>query len=126
MVENRIESVPRTHDGRVAIVTGAAHGIGQAIAIKLAERGAQLVLVDIADTAETASRIGTSALCITADVSKDADWDRVGVEEDHVAVCHRRKGAGPRYYHEELPARRHPGSLRCRSAPPVCRLRHLP
>ncbi len=32
--------------GRVAVVTGAAQGIGRAIAIKLAEHGAELVLVD--------------------------------------------------------------------------------
>ena len=82
MAENRTESRARSHDGRVAIVTGAAHGIGQAIAVKLAERGARLVLVDIDDTAETAARIGTEALSISADVSKDADWDRVGNEVD--------------------------------------------
>ncbi len=35
---------PRSHAGRVAIVTGAARGIGQRIAIKLAARGASLVL----------------------------------------------------------------------------------
>ena len=29
----------RTHEGRVALVTGAAQGIGQAIAVALAERG---------------------------------------------------------------------------------------
>jgi len=82
VAENRTESRARSHDGRVAIVTGAAHGIGQAIAVRLAERGARLVLVDIDDTAETAARIGTEALSITADVSKDADWDRVGAEVD--------------------------------------------
>ncbi len=36
-----------THTGRVAIVTGAARGIGQAIACQLGERGATLVLVDL-------------------------------------------------------------------------------
>jgi NAD(P)-dependent dehydrogenase (short-subunit alcohol dehydrogenase family) len=35
-------SEPRT--GRVALVTGAAHGIGQAIAAGLAERGTRIVL----------------------------------------------------------------------------------
>jgi 3-oxoacyl-[acyl-carrier protein] reductase len=82
VAENRTESRARSHDGRVAIITGAAHGIGQAIAVKLAERGARLVLVDIDDTAETAARIGTEVLSISADVSKDADWGRVGNEVD--------------------------------------------
>ena len=29
----------KTHEGRLALVTGAAQGIGQAIALALAERG---------------------------------------------------------------------------------------
>jgi NAD(P)-dependent dehydrogenase (short-subunit alcohol dehydrogenase family) len=40
------------HTGRVALVTGAAHGIGQAIAGGLAERGTRIVLGDIDDVSE--------------------------------------------------------------------------
>jgi 3-oxoacyl-[acyl-carrier protein] reductase len=72
----------QSHEGRVAIVTGAAHGIGRAIALKLAQRGAQLVLVDISDSNETAAQIGKSAFCVTADVSKEADWAHLGAEVD--------------------------------------------
>lgn len=45
--------------GKVAIVTGAGHGIGQAIAVQLAQRGARVVAVDIAG-GELAQ---TEALC---------------------------------------------------------------
>jgi len=33
----------RTYEGRVALATGAAQGIGQAIALALAERGAKVL-----------------------------------------------------------------------------------
>jgi SDR family mycofactocin-dependent oxidoreductase len=46
-------------EGRVAFVTGAARGQGRAIAIRLAEEGADIIAVDIAAPVETA--IGSSA-----------------------------------------------------------------
>ena len=57
------------HAGRVALVTGAARGIGQAIAVGLAKRGANLVIGDIGDLAETSaliSEVGKPALSRTA------------------------------------------------------------
>jgi len=44
-------------DGKIAIVTGAARGLGQAIAVGLAEAGADLAVVDILPTAETEKQI---------------------------------------------------------------------
>ncbi len=68
----------KSHEGRVAIVTGAAQGIGQAIAVKLAERGAKVVLVDLIEPAQTAGLIGGSTLSIKADVTSYAEWARIG------------------------------------------------
>lgn len=68
----------KSHEGRVAIVTGAGRGIGQAIAVKLAERGAKLILVDLAEPTETAGLIGGSAVAIQADVTSDSEWARIG------------------------------------------------
>src|ERR1700690_2462194 len=48
----------RTHQGRVALVTGAAQGLGQAIALALAERGARVIATDLAAPDETVPRIG--------------------------------------------------------------------
>jgi 3-oxoacyl-[acyl-carrier protein] reductase len=66
-----------SHDGRVAIVTGAARGIGQAIAVKLAAHAARLVLVDIEEAQETAGMIDGESLVATGDVSSAADWARI-------------------------------------------------
>ncbi|MCJ7605992.1 MAG: 3-oxoacyl-[acyl-carrier-protein] reductase [Dehalococcoidales bacterium] len=70
--------------GRTAIVTGSARGIGKAIALKLAEVGADIVVNDIEPAAEameeTAAEIralGRRALTVTADVSSPEDVARL-------------------------------------------------
>jgi 3-oxoacyl-[acyl-carrier protein] reductase len=67
----------KTHEGRVAVVTGAARGIGRAICAKLSERGARLVLVDREDCAQTAGALAGESISITADIAADADWARI-------------------------------------------------
>ena len=57
--------------GKVAIVTGAAQGLGQGIALGLAEAGADVALVDILDMSETQHQIeslGRRCVTITADL----------------------------------------------------------
>jgi NAD(P)-dependent dehydrogenase (short-subunit alcohol dehydrogenase family) len=74
-------------NGRVAIVTGAARGIGQGIAQALAEQGAQLVLVDLEEPTETAELLGNSAVALAADVTSADDWARIGREIDERFGC---------------------------------------
>ena len=59
-------------DGKIAIVTGAARGLGRAIAIGLAEAGANLGLVDVLETKETRMEIektGKKGVDIQVDLS---------------------------------------------------------
>ncbi len=60
-------------DGKAAIVTGSARGLGQAMAIGLAEAGACLALVDTLDMSESkieVEKLGRKCITITADLSK--------------------------------------------------------
>ena len=63
-------------DGRVAIVTGAAQGIGKAVADKLADEGATVVVADVNGAgAEAAAPAGGRAMQV--DVSNEEDVERM-------------------------------------------------
>ncbi|MFE4175882.1 SDR family NAD(P)-dependent oxidoreductase [Streptomyces sp. NPDC056909] len=67
---------------RVAVVTGAASGIGAATARRLAAEGAAVILADIAKergeaVAADIRAAGGRAAFVPADVSDEGDWDRI-------------------------------------------------
>lgn len=72
---------------RVALVTGAASGIGRATARHLARAGARVVLTDIdgQGAARAAAEIGCAAHARALDVAEDHAWDSLvaGVVTDH-------------------------------------------
>lgn len=74
-----------TFTGEVAIVTGAAGGIGAATARMLAAQGAKVVLTDVkqAPGAQIAEEIGGAARFVAHDVSNGCDWKTVlSIAED--------------------------------------------
>src|SRR5215470_11678123 len=89
-------------DDRVALVTGAARGIGVATALALCEAGARVALVDrdgegVARTADAVGRAGGEALAVTADVTDApaiqravdavvAEWGRLDVLVNNAGI----------------------------------------
>jgi NAD(P)-dependent dehydrogenase (short-subunit alcohol dehydrogenase family) len=66
-------------DGKVAIVTGAAQGIGRAIAEGLAAEGARIVVADL-NGAEEAAADFAEGVGLTVDVSDEDDVRRLAAE----------------------------------------------
>ncbi|MFC1910586.1 glucose 1-dehydrogenase [Chloroflexota bacterium] len=68
--------------GKVIIVTGAASGLGKAIAILLAKEGAKLIATDVSEVqgrtvVEEIKRSGGIAAFIRQDVAQESEWEKV-------------------------------------------------
>jgi len=66
---------------KVAIVTGGGRGLGKAIALTLAQEGADVAVFDIsqttvAETAKEITKMGRKALAVQTDVSRSADVEK--------------------------------------------------
>jgi 3alpha(or 20beta)-hydroxysteroid dehydrogenase len=66
-------------DGKVAIVTGAAQGMGEAHARRFVAEGAKVALTDVNEErgAQIADELGPNAMFVRHDVTSLADWRRV-------------------------------------------------
>ena len=67
-------------DGKTALITGSARGLGKEIAIGLAQYGASLVLADIAQPEKTKEEVedkGARCIAIQTDISDEAQVERL-------------------------------------------------
>src|SRR5271165_4933404 len=86
-------------EGKVAVITGAASGIGRASARRFAEEGAKVVVADLADAEGTAIAAEIGGLFVHADVtdaaSVDAMYDAAIERFGGLDVCFNNAGISP-------------------------------
>jgi NAD(P)-dependent dehydrogenase (short-subunit alcohol dehydrogenase family) len=80
----------KAHDGKLVVISGAAAGIGQAIAVRLAQEGAQIVVVDrdpAAETLKSIQGVGGKAVAIQCDVADASSVSFSKEAVDKIGSC---------------------------------------
>lgn len=75
-------------DRKLAIVTGGASGLGEAMVRRFVDEGANVVVADIDEKAgqNLASELGNTCQFIRLDVSQEQDWQHIMAKFDRVDI----------------------------------------
>lgn len=101
---NKMSAVEHPLTGQVALITGAGRGIGQAVALRLAQAGTAIVLAarsesQLRETAALAEQFGVETLCITIDVTDDRQLENLARTAlshfGHIDILVNNAGDGP-------------------------------
>ena len=90
----------RGFSGKVAVVTGAAQGMGQVICLRLAEEGAAIAAVDLVSCDETVRRVqalGRRAVALQADVADEAQTQQMARQVENATIVFVVCDRGDRY-----------------------------
>lgn len=63
-------------EGKVALVTGAARGVGFAVAKRFIDEGARVIMADVNEAMLNAAAADLNAQSLVLDVAEEADWQR--------------------------------------------------
>jgi len=92
----RKETTMNTLRGKTAAVTGAASGLGRAMALAFAKEGMHLALADVDETGlEETARLANGAFCRRVDVSEASDVDAFAASLKEVHVVCNNAGVSP-------------------------------
>jgi NAD(P)-dependent dehydrogenase (short-subunit alcohol dehydrogenase family) len=102
-------NMAKGHKDKVAVITGAAGGIGQAFAKRLAEDGVHIAIVDLGDASNTVKLVqaaGRDALAVKCDVSSESSVaamaKEVGNKFSHVDIVVNCAGIFPQKNLEDM------------------------
>ncbi|HFB66024.1 MAG TPA: SDR family NAD(P)-dependent oxidoreductase [Aeromonadales bacterium] len=94
LIKNKSETQSEGHNMKTAVITGAASGLGKAIAMKYARENWQIIVADIQDEAGKAvvdeiNQLGAKAYYYHCDISRVADFEALAdFTETTTGACH--------------------------------------
>src|SRR3954471_1576845 len=76
MPHHGLRDMETSMEGKVALVTGAASGIGRATAVRVANAGFRVTLTDVDPAVRQVAETVAGSTCFEHDVTEESAWER--------------------------------------------------